>query len=233
MLNIILRPLAFTFVTMVSLLLSITIAHASVIDIHKVQVHEFPNSTDGNFYTIKNLNEFTSITEFGVTTDQSSLTSDNAFIDAIYDLSADSFGPVWSAQFFTISDWNASFSFDYGDFNSVFGTDPNYTGVNWYYFDQAKYDALGTSLAKSEFFINAEESIGTAAGSYFRFNSNIAPESEFAAFNSSNPISVQLIGKGELSSSIITISEPHVLALFLISMFGLIYFRRKKLAIKK
>ena len=210
-------------------------SHASLISSDEVLVGEYQDEIFGdNYYTITN-NTNTNITEFGVTT--GALDGSSPYIDEYYYLFADDarvsysgdfldnyLAEAWSADFYDQSTWDEVFGASHGLFDTLYGNEEDISGVNWYFFDQVKFDDLWIDADVSAFYIQAGETIGNEFSSPFMFGSELA--SNFAAFNSIGGVS--LLDPGSANEPATDVPEPTTLALFGLGFLGLLVQRKRK-----
>ena len=198
---------------------------------------EFEGEFGGGYYTITN-NTHLAITEFGVTTGQGEF-DNQAIIDDFYPYLTDNaeiaysglffdyyLADAWSAKFYEKNEWDITFASTHGSYVNLFGEEENAVGVNWYYFDQEKFNSLLLDTQASDFYINAGTTVGDQFGSYFRFGGELL--SNFAAFNSG--ASVQLIDTGSANETFetpVNVPEPSSLIWFIVAVMALLFLSQR------
>lgn len=214
-------------------------SHASLISAGEVLLGEYEDELFGdNYYTVTN-NTNTNITEFGVTT--GALGDSGAYIDDFYYLFADDarvsyseyydddfsfdyyLADAWSASFYDQNTWDEVFGASHGLFDTLYGNEEDISGVNWYFFDQVKFDELWIDADVSTFYIQAGETIGNEFSSPFMFGSELA--SNFAVFNSVDGVS--LLDTGSANEPLTDVPEPTTIALFGLGFLAL-FMQRKR-----
>ncbi|WP_076420148.1 hypothetical protein [Colwellia sp. UCD-KL20] len=214
------------------LLLTVFTAQANIVGTEQVLLGEYADDFwGGGYYTIEN-NSSSAITEFGVTTGQLNALGSSPWIDDFYPYSGENvsvaysddgwdyyLGDAWSASFFDETSWNNNFLESHGSYASLYGEEEGIAGVNWFYFDEIKFEDLWVETNKNNFYIDSGDVVGNELGSFFRFDSELA--SNFAAFNSAK--GVTLVGTGSANQPT-TVPEPSVFVLF---VFGLLLLLRK------
>jgi len=218
------------------ILLGAFTAQASLINTSDVTISAYADDLSGGYYYTVNNQSDSAITEFGVTTGNMNGIGSMPWIDDFYPYTSDNvavafadvgwdyyLGDAWSASFYDKTSWDANFLGSHGSYSSLYGEADDIAGVNWFYFDQAKFDELWINANQSDFFINNGESLGDEFGSFFRFDSELT--TNFAAFNLQSDVA--LIGTGSTNSttSSVDVPEPSILGLFAI---GFLLFLRKQ-----